>query len=215
MSKHPFPSNSPWKDREAEYKVFEDSVCGLMKCWSTLRLTVEHQFGGQDSEQKKDSMIQSMLARYKNKGNTINPNTLCDTLISFFENKMSTSVEDDIEAEIQDISNLIGRLCAECIVGELTLAKQIIEDAKKPLESAGFAQYVDGDNDDDEEDEDEDDCYDDQNEDEEGEDDNEDGEEEDEEEDEDNNDDDNEEEEVGDEETNNNYKDEENKTTNE
>ncbi|EDR22517.1 hypothetical protein, conserved [Entamoeba dispar SAW760] len=129
----------PWNGRENEFKLFEQSVRGLMNCWSTLRLCVEHQFGGVNSQQKKDSMVQSIISKYRTKGNTINPHSIIDFLYNFFEQKMNTSCEDE---SIEDVAELISRLCAECIVGDTTLAQNIIEEAKKPLDSAGFQQFL-------------------------------------------------------------------------
>ena len=131
-----------WKGKENEFKFFEQAIRGLMKCWSTLRICVENHFGGATSEQKKDVMIEGLIAKFKAKGNTINPTTVIDYLYNFFEQKMMTDCED---GSIEDISELIIRLCAECYEGDTALAEVIIEDSKKPLESPGFREYLEED----------------------------------------------------------------------
>ena len=131
-----------WKGKENEFKCFEQAIRGLMKCWSTLRLCVENHFGGANSEQKRDVMIEGLIAKFKAKGNTINPSTIIDYLYNFFEQKMMADCED---GSIEDIAELIIRLCAECFEGDVALAEMIIEDSKKPLESPGFRQYLEDD----------------------------------------------------------------------
>ncbi|KAL7713024.1 Pre-rRNA-processing protein TSR2-like protein [Entamoeba marina] len=166
----------PWAGKPVELGIFEQSVRGVMNCWSALRICVENEFGGPQSEQLKNSMVNSLLQKYRAKGNAINPSTIVNFLYDFFDNKMCTQCEDN---SIEDVAELINRLCAECIVGELALASLIIEDSKKPLEAPGIEQYIkdcedDGDvssGEDFEDDSDEDDFEDDSDDDDDGEDD--------------------------------------------
>lgn len=128
----------PWSGKENEFRIFEQSVRGLLGCWSTLRLCVENGFGGPDSEGKKNAMVNALIQKYRAKGNTVSPQSLINYLYDFFDKKMNTSCED---GSVEDIVELMNRLCAECIVGDLKLAQQIIEDSSHPLESPGFQQY--------------------------------------------------------------------------
>lgn len=137
------------------YDEFRAGVTACLRSWSALRAAVEGGWGGHESLQKAEDLRHNILQHLDGSGfppRTLTIDDLEDNLAIYLEEEFSVVLEDNSERQVADA---IWRMYEQCMKGDASLAKQIVEAAAGVMEQASAfpvriqSQEEDDDDDDD------------------------------------------------------------------
>ncbi|KAL0079290.1 Pre-rRNA-processing protein TSR2-domain-containing protein [Phycomyces blakesleeanus] len=141
--------------------AFVEGVTYIFKSWTALKLAVEQDWGGVESAEKRDWMIQLMVDYFDKNGKKVEVDEIEDILIQIMSDEFQTLLEDDSAYLIAKHLVLIFN---QCITGNFTEVVKLREkfQSQNQASASSFVKQgeedsdVDEDDDEDEEDEDQD-----------------------------------------------------------
>jgi pre-rRNA-processing protein TSR2 len=116
------------------YADFQAGVTAALRSWSALREAVQQTWGGNDSAAKAEDLRAHIFAVFD--GTSPNPKMsleeLEDNLLGYMEDEFGVVLEDESEREV---AALICRMYDACAKGEVTLAREVVQNAIKAEEA--------------------------------------------------------------------------------
>ena len=102
--------------------AFGEGVSLILYSWTALRLAIEMEWGGIDSVNKRDWMIEVIVDYFDKQGKNIIPEDIEDMLIQIMVDEFNVNLDDDSAYQIgQDIVRMYG----ECIHGNFTTVERL------------------------------------------------------------------------------------------
>lgn len=142
-------SSTPTVDTVEEFRA---GVTATLRSWSALRAAVESGWGGVHSQEKAEELRQHIYDAFDGLSPKMDQYDLEDNLAIYMEEQFSVVLEDDSERQV---ASVIYRMFEECLKGDVTLARQTVESAKRSeaIKNA-FPVHVQSTEDDDDDDDD-------------------------------------------------------------
>lgn len=106
---------------------FQAGVTAALRSWSALRTAVDSGWGGIESQMKAEDLRKSILTCFDGSKPKISMEELEDNLFIYMEEEFSIVLDDDSEKQL---AMLIFQMYETCSVGNFTLTKQIVENAR-------------------------------------------------------------------------------------
>jgi pre-rRNA-processing protein TSR2 len=109
---------------------FVEGTAIILSTWTALRIAVQNEFGGPDSQAKADWLVQAIVEHFDAEGKGVEVEDLEDILLDVMAREFQVSLEDESEREM---ANLLFNLYRQCITGNTTLLESLRERQKKAL----------------------------------------------------------------------------------
>ena len=108
---------------------FQAGLTAALRSWSALRTAVDSGWGGIESQMKAEDLRKNILACFDGTQSKpkISLEELEDNLSLYMEEEFSVVLDDDSEKQL---AMLIFQMYETCSVGNFTLTKQVIENAR-------------------------------------------------------------------------------------
>lgn len=118
------------------YDEFRAGVTACLRSWSALRAAVQGGWGGNESLSKAEDLRSNILGYFD--GSACSPKSLSiddleDNLAIYMEEEFSVVLEDNSERQVADT---IWRMYENCMKGDASLARQIVEITNKVMEQS-------------------------------------------------------------------------------
>ncbi|KAJ1674393.1 rRNA accumulation- protein [Spiromyces aspiralis] len=149
--------------------AFIEGIDHVFAKWTALLLAVENGWGGPDSQEKRDWMVDMVVDLFDQKGKNVEPEDIEDRLIQIMSDEFNTVLDD---GSAETVSQIIYKLYHECIHGNHSTVDRLLKE-RTERESKGIGAQTlnqsraapdnDADDDDDDDDEEEDGSSDDEN----------------------------------------------------
>ncbi|KAL1925565.1 uncharacterized protein VTP21DRAFT_448 [Calcarisporiella thermophila] len=121
--------------------AFTEGVKLLFRTWTALRLAVENEWGGYDSAEKRDWMVDVVVDYFEKKGKKVEPDELEEILLQIMNDEFTVALEDD---SAYQIGKDLVKLYNECITGNHSRVQRLREQTQKtPLPAAAPQQQAD------------------------------------------------------------------------
>ncbi|KAI7872794.1 Pre-rRNA-processing protein TSR2-domain-containing protein [Spinellus fusiger] len=133
--------------------AFQEGVTYILKSWTALKMAVEQEWGGIDSIEKRDWMIQLLVDYFDKNGKKVEGDEIEDILVQIMSDEFQTLLEDD---SAYLIAKHLVLLFSQCIVGNFTEVEKMREKFQSQQQSATSCVQRQGDSDEEEEEEEED-----------------------------------------------------------
>ncbi|KAG0013983.1 hypothetical protein BGZ80_010736 [Entomortierella chlamydospora] len=134
--------------------AFREGVTYLFHSWMALKLAVDGEWGGQDSVEKRDWFIDTIVDYFGQHGKNVDTFDLEDILLQIMNDEFSILLEDQSE---QHIAKILERLFLECTHGKYDLVQTLKQDSQKVSGAFKESKSQKAGDDDDSSDDDEDD----------------------------------------------------------
>ena len=122
------PTQDPTTPAINALEEFRAGVTATLRSWSALRAAVESGWGGVQSQQKAEELRQHIYEAFDGSSPKMDQYDLEDNLAIYMEEQFSVVLEDDSERQVADV---IYRMYEACLKGDVTLARQTVESAKR------------------------------------------------------------------------------------
>ncbi|KAK3820420.1 MAG: Pre-rRNA-processing protein TSR2-domain-containing protein [Benniella sp.] len=126
--------------------AFKKGVEYLFHSWTALKLAVDGEWGGQDSVEKRDWFIETVVDYFGQHGKSIDTFDLEDILVQIMNDEFSVLLEDHSE---QHIAKILEQLYLECTHGKYDLVETLKQDSQKVSGSLGGSKSRKNDDEDD------------------------------------------------------------------
>ncbi|KAF9896407.1 hypothetical protein BX616_007518 [Lobosporangium transversale] len=137
--------------------AFREGVQYLFYSWTALKLAVDGEWGGHDSEDKRDWFIDTIVDYFGQHGKNVDTFDLEDILVQIMNDEFSILLEDQSE---RHIAKVLEQLFQECTHGKYDLVQTLKQDSQKvsgALKDSKSQKQNQGDDDDSSDDDDGDD----------------------------------------------------------
>ncbi|KAI9244539.1 Pre-rRNA-processing protein TSR2-domain-containing protein [Sporodiniella umbellata] len=104
--------------------AFQEGVGYVLKSWTALKLAVEQDWGGIDSREKRDWMIEVIVDVFQKRGKSIDVEDIEDILSQIMVDEFEVVLEDDSPYHV---AKHIFALYTQCIQGNLTEVERLRE----------------------------------------------------------------------------------------
>ncbi|KAG0300193.1 hypothetical protein BGZ98_009373 [Dissophora globulifera] len=108
--------------------AFREGVEYLFHSWTALKLAVDGQWGGHDSDEKQAWFIDTIVDYFSQNGKKVDTFDLEDILIQIMNDEFSIMLEDQSE---QHIAKILEQLFLECTHGKYDLVQTLKQDSQK------------------------------------------------------------------------------------
>ncbi|KAF9114581.1 hypothetical protein BGX27_010464 [Mortierella sp. AM989] len=108
--------------------AFKEGVTYLFHSWMALKLAVDGEWGGQDSVEKRDWFIETVVDYFSQHGKNVDTFDLEDILLQIMNDEFSILLEDQSE---QHIAKMLEQLFLECTHGKYDLVQTLKQDSQK------------------------------------------------------------------------------------
>lgn len=102
----------------------------IITTWAALRIAVQNEFGGPQSQEKADWLVDAIVEHFDAEGKSVEVEDLEDILLDVMAREFHVTLEDESELEV---ANLLFNLYRQCITGNTTLLDSLRERQKKIL----------------------------------------------------------------------------------
>ncbi|KAJ2740787.1 rRNA accumulation- protein [Coemansia sp. BCRC 34301] len=106
-------------------EAFIEGVDHILAKWTALGLAVEHSWGGQKTEEKREDMVDEIVNYFDEvvkKNKAPEPLDLQELLLDIVEEDFNISLEDESE---QEVSAVLCKLFAECRAGNFATVDRL------------------------------------------------------------------------------------------
>ncbi|KAJ2629649.1 rRNA accumulation- protein [Coemansia sp. RSA 1290] len=119
--------------------AFIEGVDHVLKKWTALELAVQHEWGGRDSQEKRDDMVEEITGHFDNlvsKRQAPEETDLQELLLDIMDEDFSVTLEDGSEKEV---ARIICTIFQECKQGNFATVDKLAEerDARERQQSTG------------------------------------------------------------------------------
>lgn len=108
-------------------EVFTLGCNKVFSCWTALNLAVENNWGGSDSEKKKDDLIQHVI-NFCISRKEVYRDEIEDILVDKLDEYFFVTLEDGSDVEI---ANILVKLHSTCANGDFTYANELMSNLEK------------------------------------------------------------------------------------
>ncbi|KAF9201192.1 hypothetical protein BGZ49_008569 [Haplosporangium sp. Z 27] len=108
--------------------AFREGVTYLFHSWMALKLAVDGEWGGQDSAEKRDWFIDTIVDYFGQHGKNVDTFDLEDILLQIMNDEFSILLEDQSE---QHIAKVLEQLFLQCTHGKYDLVQSLKQDSQK------------------------------------------------------------------------------------
>ncbi|KAI8873059.1 hypothetical protein GQ42DRAFT_153101 [Ramicandelaber brevisporus] len=102
---------------EAAREQFEDGIVSLFSFWTALNLAVENEWGGAESSEKREFMVDSFMEYFDEHGTAYEIDDLEEWLVGFMGDCFGIDLEDDSEVEV---AKRMAELYSDCVKGDFS-----------------------------------------------------------------------------------------------
>lgn len=123
------PNSSQQAEALAE---FQAGVTAALRSWTALRTAIDSDWGGFDSKVKAEDLRTNLFSCFDGSTPKINKEELEDNLLMYMEDEFSVVLDDKSERQLAEI---IFQMYETCSVGNFSISRQVVENARKISES--------------------------------------------------------------------------------
>ncbi|GAA5811208.1 hypothetical protein MFLAVUS_004639 [Mucor flavus] len=138
--------------------AFEEGVSYIFHNWTALKLAVEQDWGGVESAEKREWMIDLIVGHFDKRGSQLDIDEIEDVLAQIMTDEFNATLEDDSPYLV---AKHLVLLYAQCVKGDFSEVERLREKAK--LQNSFTASSCVKQGDDSDDDDEEDDIVDDNN----------------------------------------------------
>ncbi|PVU96057.1 hypothetical protein BB559_002509 [Furculomyces boomerangus] len=96
-------------------EAFIEGADHIFASWTALELAVQQQWGGPDSQEKRDWMVDVVVEEFGKKGSKIDQEDIEDLLLQIMEDEFECILEDN---SASDVSYHLCKIYRECVKGD-------------------------------------------------------------------------------------------------
>lgn len=123
---------------EEAANAFAKAARVLFRRWTALGLAVSQSWGGNDSEQKAESLLEEVFQLFEERGSAVTEQELGQLLLEAMEEDFNAQLED---GSAEQVAHELVMLHADCVNKELSRPQRIIAGDNNPSQVApGVAQ---------------------------------------------------------------------------
>ncbi|KAJ1815254.1 rRNA accumulation- protein [Coemansia sp. RSA 2671] len=113
-------------------EAFIEGVDHILAKWTALGLAIEHSWGGHETEEKRDDMVDDIVEFFDNAKQKPEPLDLQDLLLEIMNLDFHVELKDESEKEVAAV---LCKLFAECRAGNFTTVDKLAaeRDAREAL----------------------------------------------------------------------------------
>eukprot|EP00560_Eucampia_antarctica_P000796 CAMPEP_0197832196 /NCGR_PEP_ID=MMETSP1437-20131217/13635_1 /TAXON_ID=49252 ORGANISM="Eucampia antarctica, Strain CCMP1452" /NCGR_SAMPLE_ID=MMETSP1437 /ASSEMBLY_ACC=CAM_ASM_001096 /LENGTH=205 /DNA_ID=CAMNT_0043435421 /DNA_START=65 /DNA_END=682 /DNA_ORIENTATION=+ len=137
---------SPPSDASSALSEFQAGVTAALRSWNALRTASDSAWGGFDSRAKAEDLRTNIFSCFDGSQSTpkIELEELEDSLHSYMEDEFSVVLDDNSERQLAE---LIFRMYETCSVGNFSISRQVVENARKISEAYTPSKVINPDDD--------------------------------------------------------------------
>ncbi|KAJ2614508.1 rRNA accumulation- protein [Coemansia sp. RSA 1365] len=120
-------------------EAFVEGVDHILNRWTALELAVQHEWGGHDSQEKREDMVDEIVEHFDKlirKRKTPEPTDLEELLLDIMDGDFSVALDDQSEKEV---AKLICSVFFECKTGNFTTVDRMAKE-RNVREKSGAAK---------------------------------------------------------------------------
>ncbi|KAJ1921932.1 rRNA accumulation- protein [Mycoemilia scoparia] len=108
--------------------AFIEGIDHVFAKWTALLLAVENEWGGPDSIEKRDWMVDMVVDLFDKDGKNVIPEDVEDRLLQIMEDEFQTQIED---SSARDIGVIVCQMFKECIHGDHSRVDKLLKEREE------------------------------------------------------------------------------------